>query len=219
MSNEMTVETLLQAFPEPLTESDAISMLASLAAEELMEVKESLDLASLYSRIDELDADLIDKLAVDFKIDWYDPNATLEQKRNQLASCFYVHNKLGTVGAVRKALNDLFPGSYLIDKPNLIYLPNRPYLYAVMLEAQWMFDDTTLQRLQSWLLIYANIRSVLYAVYAHTALQVGLSTGIPACQFGRVVATVAGYDPSAGEILVDELDVILANEIGEILLA
>lgn len=104
-----TKENLLFAFPVGLRENQSIAALGGVTAEELAKRPEEIGRLALYSRIDELPEDLLDILAYDFKVDWWDPDYSLEEKRRIFKSSWYVHKHLGTKAAVETALRAIYP--------------------------------------------------------------------------------------------------------------
>ena len=76
MSNAhgLTKENLLFAFPVGLRENPSVAALGDMTAEALAARDAEIDQLSLYARIDELPEALLDILAYDYKVDWWDPN-------------------------------------------------------------------------------------------------------------------------------------------------
>ena len=97
--------------PQPLTHDPKMIALAKAAARELLEVSGAVEDVLIYSRIDELPEELIDILAYDMHVDWYDFSYPLAAKRDLLKSSVRVHKKMGTKYAVEKALSALYPES------------------------------------------------------------------------------------------------------------
>lgn len=70
-----------------------------------------MDTVLIYSRFDELPEELVDILAYDMHVDWYDYNYPLEAKRDLVKNSVKVHKKMGTKYAIETALGSLFPES------------------------------------------------------------------------------------------------------------
>lgn len=102
----ITAESLLRALPEVLRE-DAVTLgLATAIAAELEDAVSKVSLVNIYANIDTMDEPMLDILAKDFKVDWWRPNAPIEEKRNTLKTSWYVHRHLGTPAAVKTAIAD-----------------------------------------------------------------------------------------------------------------
>lgn len=105
--------TLDATFPEYLAADKKIGALAKIASEQLAALAGDNDLLSIYTRISALPESLLDILAVDFGVDWYDADGSIDVKRSQIASLFYVHKHKGTVSSVKQALTDLYESATL----------------------------------------------------------------------------------------------------------
>ncbi len=107
MSNHsMTAPNFLRTLPTVLQNDPHMQALAAAIAVELEQLTEDARLAQIYTRIDELDETMLDALAADFKVDWWRPEATLEEKRSALKASWYVHKHLGTKSAIETAVAD-----------------------------------------------------------------------------------------------------------------
>lgn len=108
-------ENLLAALPPPLRDSPAGQALAATAAEALSSRVEKMDQIRIYTRLDELPEDLLDILAYDFKVDWWNPDYTLEEKRQVLRDSWYVHRHMGTRAAVETALKAVYRDAVILE--------------------------------------------------------------------------------------------------------
>ena len=103
-SHGLTEESLLRQFPVALQSDPSSAALGEVTARLLARRPEEIGCLSLYPRIDELPEDLLDILAYDFKVDWWDAEYSLEEKRRIFKDSWYVHKHLGTKAAVETAL-------------------------------------------------------------------------------------------------------------------
>ena len=110
-THALTVKNLLATLPKALRDDEQIYALATVAAEHLVARQEEIDTIRIYAQIDTLPEELLDILAYDFKVDWWDHRYTLEQKRQTLKDSFLVHRRLGTKYAVETALSAIYPNS------------------------------------------------------------------------------------------------------------
>lgn len=102
--HKISALSLLQSLPDALREDPGCLNLATPTAAALMQRWEEVQTLAIYTRIDELDEALLDILAKDFKVDWWDVNATVDQKRKLLKNSWHVHRILGTKAAVETVL-------------------------------------------------------------------------------------------------------------------
>ena len=89
--------------------------IADTVTQELLNISREIENVLIYSRIDELPETLIDILAYDMHVDWYDYSFPLDVKRNILKNSVKVHKRMGTKYAVEKALSALYPQSKVTE--------------------------------------------------------------------------------------------------------
>lgn len=111
MSETIYDSDFTKYLPQPLTHDPKMIALAKAAADELLTVSGAVENVLIYSRIDELPEELVDILAYDFHVDWYNYSYPLAAKRDLLKSSVRVHKKMGTKYAIEKALSALYPES------------------------------------------------------------------------------------------------------------
>jgi len=102
-------ESIFSVLPEVLKGTRVGRNIGTVASNALHQRWEEIRTLAIYSRIDELDEGLLDILAKDFKVDWWDPSAPLEKKRQTMKNCWHVHRTLGTKAAVEAVLADGYP--------------------------------------------------------------------------------------------------------------
>ena len=84
-------DALLAAFPYSLTRDTDKVKLADAVAGELVKVAAQSEYAAVFPRVDELPEDVLDILAADFKIQWYEADSPIESKRQAVKECLLVH--------------------------------------------------------------------------------------------------------------------------------
>lgn len=97
--------------PQSLQRDPKMVAFAKAATEQMLEASGLSDDVLIYSRIDDLPEDIVDVLAYDFHVDWYDYSYPLAAKRDLLKTSVRVHKKMGTKYAIEKALSALYPES------------------------------------------------------------------------------------------------------------
>lgn len=97
-----------RALPAALKEDSTMLALGSVIAGELQRNIELSRLNIIYARIDELEENVLDILAYDLLIDWYDPDAAIELKRTIIKQSVKVHKLMGTKYAVESVVNAYF---------------------------------------------------------------------------------------------------------------
>lgn len=107
MSKIITMESLLETFPQALKRDEDIAAMGHIIAVQLVKLWLDNDQIGIYTRINQLDEPLLDILAKDFTVSWYYYDGTVEGKRAQIASMFSAYRHLGTIRAVRDAIAGL----------------------------------------------------------------------------------------------------------------
>lgn len=107
----MNKSEFLSLLPKVVSGNERLNALASATAEVLSHQYENIVLDDIYGKIDDLPERLLDILAKDFRIEWWSQEMSVEDKRETLKSSWFVHRKLGTKGAVKRALSSVYAES------------------------------------------------------------------------------------------------------------
>lgn len=113
MNNGITKENLLFSLPAAMRGDESIEALAEATAEVLAARLAEIDRARIISNIGGLDEAVLDILAKDFKVDWWDPQYSIEEKRRTLKDAWRVHRIKGTKAAVETAISAIYPETKL----------------------------------------------------------------------------------------------------------
>ena len=106
--SELSKESALSVLPLPLASDEHMYKLAQVNAQDQMAIHDGIPVLRIYADIMSAPESLCDKLAKDLAISWYDYDAPVAKKRATIHDSFYVRRHLGTVGAVKKALEEVF---------------------------------------------------------------------------------------------------------------
>ena len=90
----ITRENLLLIVPPALTHDPAMMARAVADAEALAARPAEIDRVRIISNIDALDETVLDILARDFKVDWWDPEYSVEEKRRTALARFTYRTSL-----------------------------------------------------------------------------------------------------------------------------
>ena len=131
MSKDISSRHLVEGLPYALSEDDNKRFLAECIAAELELLFREKECISIYPNIDNLEESMLDRIAIDCKVDWYLFDGTLKSKRAQIKSCFKLHRCLGTKYALLTALSDVFPGSAVEE---WFEYGGRPYHFTLVLD-------------------------------------------------------------------------------------
>lgn len=95
--------------PETLKYDPKMKAFAAAVTEQMLGVSAEIDNVLIYSKINELPEELIDILAYDMHVDWFDYSYSLDAKRDILKGSVKIHKTLGTKYAVETALGTIYP--------------------------------------------------------------------------------------------------------------
>lgn len=164
MSNAhgLTKKNLMFTFPVSLRENPSIAALGDVTMEVLAKRPAEISRLSLYPRIDELPEELLDILAYDFKVDWWDPNYSLEEKRRTLKGSWKVHKKLGTKAAVETALRAIYPKT---DAEAWFQYGGEPYHFRLQIDlTQEMWAEGKPGRVFELIQYYKSLRDTMDSI-------------------------------------------------------
>jgi len=208
MNKLISSEALLATFPDALKESDAIYAIATATSKELKRLYDNNNLLALYTRIDELNEELLDILAIDLKVDWYLPNGSIEAKRAQIKSSFFIHRRLGTKAAMVRALIDVCPGTVVKEWFEYDGSPHHFSVEIDMTNSRASIDYAAVKMLID---IFKPLRSVLDDV------ETIYKARLPLC-FGGTISTFKNITLATETVNVPAIEKYLSNENGCILI-
>lgn len=194
MSKFVTADNLLTTFPSSLAEDELKLALASVVATELVKLYEDNDILAIYARIDELDEPLLDILAHDFKVDWWDVNFSLDEKRSTFKNCWNVHRKLGVPKAINTALTDLYKNAVVLEWYNY---GGNPYYFKIHIDADEVITDyEKLQHVADGIRYYQNKRSRLESIEISMKKSTNLYVGVILHESNVASFNVSGIEPT-----------------------
>lgn len=105
--------SLTDILPESLKSDPLVKAMADAITPELQSVSADIVQCILLSRIDELSEDVVDLLAWQMHVDWYDSTADIEIKRQLVKSAPRIHRQRGTPAAVEEVIQTYFGDGYV----------------------------------------------------------------------------------------------------------
>ena len=141
--NAGTQANLLRQFPLALQMDKPMQVMATVIAAALAQRWPEAELGILYPAIDQLPEAVLDILAYDFKVDWWDANYSLEEKRRTLKDAWKVHRIKGTKAAVETAISAIYPGTQVQEWWEY---GGEPYHFRLFLNAGEIRPDTEKHR-------------------------------------------------------------------------
>ncbi len=172
-------KSVLDTFPPTLARDDDKRKLADSIADSIAELMSDTDKAAVFTRIDDLDEPLLDILAADLKVEWYDYEGTVEEKRKTIRECIDVHRYKGTKYAVETALKGVYEN---VRVSEWFEYGGEPYHFKVTIYDSANNDEKR-SRILYKIKYYKNLRSVLDDVVfmigtsAEMPIKVGIRAG------------------------------------------
>ena len=156
-SHGLTRENLVATLPPALQKDPSAVALAEAIAELLARRPEEIDRLRIYPAIDRLDEQLLDILAYDFKVDWWDADYSLEEKRRTLKDSWRVHKLLGTKATVEMAISAIYPQTTVQE---WFEYGGRPYHFKLQLDLTGTFwTEERPRRILERVNFYKSLRS------------------------------------------------------------
>lgn len=158
----LTKENLVVTLPPALRADPSVVALAEALGEVLAARPAEIDRLRIYPVIDQLDEKLLDILAYDFKVDWWDADWAIGQKRRTLKTSWQVHKTMGTKAAVEKAASAIYPMARVLEWFEYGGEPYHFQLDVDLPESDWTPERH--KKLMWGLQYYKNLRSHLDSV-------------------------------------------------------
>lgn len=212
----MNKDEFLQLLPSVLQKDKKLCALALATADILDRQYEYISYDNVYGCIDALPESLLDILAKDFKIDWWNPNYTLEEKRATLKSSWKIHRKLGTRSAVIAGVSDIYSDTTIKE---WFEYGGDPYNFKLVVNSnERMNDFDKLIAVINRVKYYKNVRSHFGKIEFRSTERVQRYIGL-ALQEGQVlhISNVPWGDEEDHVYLVDTDNRTLVAEDGTIL--
>ena len=182
----LTRENMMAALPKALREDPSMVALADAIAGVLEARREEIDRLRIYPEISRLDEQLLDILARDFKVDWWDADYSLEEKRRTLKNSWRVHKTLGTKAAVEMAVSAIYPNTQVVEWWEY---GGEPYHFRLHINvSDDNIESDKQRRVLSRLDTYKNLRSHLDTInYRMTARPAAAGAGTVCTHWGMRV--------------------------------
>lgn len=100
--------SLLDLLPDNLKSDPDVAAIAQALTPELQSISTDTALCILYDNIDSLSDEVLDLLAWDLHVDFYDTTLATDQKRSLVSSSISIHQKKGTPAAVEQLIATVF---------------------------------------------------------------------------------------------------------------
>lgn len=148
--------------------------LAEVLDVKLQEINAMSEIVLLYPRIEELPENLIDALAEQFHVDFYDNDMTLQQKRAVVKNSIAWHRRKGTPSVVEEMVQTVFENAKVEE---WFEYGGKPYFFRVTLITAPLTDKAVLDRLVDAINKTKNVRSWLEYVSFSRPMEAAVYVG------------------------------------------
>lgn len=184
-AHALTRENLVAALPPALQKDPSAVALAEAMADQLSRRPLEIDRLRIYPQIDRLDEPVLDTLAYDFKVDWWNGDYSLDEKRRTMRGNWKVHKLLGTKTAVELGLRAIYPQSWV--EPWFAYEDGKgtPYHFRLHIDlSDEMLAEgkpaSVLERVRYYQSLRDHLDAIQYTIEAKQPAVLRLGTGMGA---------------------------------------
>lgn len=174
MSKELQSTSLLDILPENLLADAQIYAAARALDDELQKVTAATRDALILPRIDELSEEVIDLLAWQWSVDFYDELKSLAEKRNAVKQSIAMHRIKGTRRAVELALHMVYTSGEISE---WFEYGGRPYYFRVRFISPETIRLEDVDRVIRIINMVKNTRSWLEGIGFSRPVRIGMYHG------------------------------------------
>ena len=115
MTDELRMTGLLAGLPPIPADTPWVKVLEKVYVQMQLKTLAYADKLRIYTHLDDVSEEVLDVLAVQFKVDWYDQSWKVETKRSVIKTSLEVRRFYGTGWATEKAIATVYPGSKIVE--------------------------------------------------------------------------------------------------------
>ena len=187
--NDLYKFKLKDTLPSSIGGDTNVQALAEVTTIRLMALMPFVDRLTILSHLTELSTPILDELAWQLHVDFYDEAVTREQKIKLILSSIVWHRRKGTVGLVEEAIGELYSDCEVVE--NWDYEDGKPYHFKLQMSG-YMMTPNIRERLLRILEFVKNKRSWLDDIeYVHDIDSKGIYIGGLATSAGNAIVDPA----------------------------
>lgn len=148
---------LLQLMTQYMQQDDTVQAFCGSLNPQIRQATNEISLILIYANIDAASEKLLDELAWQFHLDYYDSTADISVKKNLIKSAILIHKNKGTPFAVKKLIIDVFGYGELLE---WFQYDGEPYTFRVAVDHE-VGNPDNVQKFIKVIESVKNIRSHL----------------------------------------------------------
>lgn len=166
--------SLLDILPSNLTKDKSIIAAAKSIDKECIKILNEIDKKLILSNIDNINEDkIIDALALESHVDFYNQNLSLDIKKNIVKNSLYLHRIKGTKTAVENLVNTVFGDGKVVE---WFEYGGEPFYFKVITENSAL-ATTEIENFISAIETVKNARSKLEKIEIHYKMEKEIKYG------------------------------------------
>lgn len=175
---------ITDGLPRVLARQEWVIALSEALGLALGKTLDYTDESQIYTRLDTAPEAVLDVLAVDWKIDWYDTELTVEQKRRIVKTALTVRRLMGTAAAVKLQVHAIYPEATVTE---WFQYDGRPGCFRVSLPLpKEGITAAEYRRLKTGILTTKNERSHLDVINIQHECEAVVITG-GCCSMSQII--------------------------------
>lgn len=155
---------LKETLPDSIWKDRTVQDICDALKKEMQAVNQAAAYCLLLPRLDELSEALLDELAWEYHVDFYDQTLSVDQKREMVRMALENHRKKGTAAVVRSVVSIILEDGRVEE---WFQYGGEPYHFRVILIMGPMASEATIQTLVDTIYAVKNVRSWLDYVQFH----------------------------------------------------
>ncbi len=189
MSNLSDI-TIKEILPSSIAEDQNVQELSATNDSYLHEIFEKVQCILLLPNLDTLPEDVVDSLAWQYHVDFYELDMPIAKKRNMVREAIYWHLIKGTPAAVEKVVANVFQSATVQE--NWEY-GGQPYWFRVTGISEPLPADDTIERLTAAINSAKNTRSWCEGIGFRREIDQAIYAGIPITQHKKIVVYPSNF--------------------------
>lgn len=165
MTDELRMTGLLAGLPPIPADTPWVKVLEKVYVQMQLKTLAYADKLRIYTHLDDVSEEVLDVLAVQFKVDWYDQSWKAETKRSVIKTSLEVRRFYGTGWATEKAIATVYPGSKIVEWYNYKGARGTPGHFVVECDISSDREQLDVAELERVVNIYKRMTAHLDAVH------------------------------------------------------
>lgn len=212
MTDELRMTGLLAGLPPIPANTPWVKVLEKVYVQMQLKTLAYADKLRIYTHLDDVSEEVLDVLAAQFKVDWYDQSWPLETKRRVIKTALEVRRFYGTDWATQTALRSIYPGSKIVEWYDYDGTPGH---FIVECDISDSWEQPSIDEIKRITNIYkrmtAHLEHIRFTVTAQqnvTAYSAGKTFGM----MGRITVMLPGRIEAAWPKMTATVGAVKAGE-------